>query len=204
MSEMPKVDEAKIDILRELANIGVGNATISLSQLLNQERVRMDVPEVNVAPLQDVPELLGGAEKPVGGIYVEAEGELSLIILFVLSLGSAGKLIGALIPGHPGELDEMGRSALLEVGNIITGSYLNALSSMTGTTFTPAPPALAVDMAGAILATVLAEARMVDDYLLLLKTFLHTEATQIDGAVLILPDHGSLGKIFRLLGENQE
>lgn len=195
-----RLSKEKFDVLKELANIGVGNALTSLSKMLNEEKVEMNVPEATLAPLQDVPDLLGGAELPVAGIYIESHGDIGLTILFVLSMDSAYKLISTLLPGSQGELDEMGLSALLEVGNILTGSYLNALSMMTNSRMLPSPPKIAVDMSGAIISTVIAEARIVDDEVVILKTSLNSLQSNISGHILILPDRGSLKKIFTLLG----
>jgi len=195
-----RLSREKFDVLKELANIGVGNALTSLSKMLNEEKVEMEVPEADLAPLQDIPDLLGGAELPVAGIYIESHGDIGLTILFVLSLDSAYKLISALLPDSQGELDEMGRSVLLEVGNILTGSYLNAFSIMTDSRMLPSPPKIAVDMSGAIISTVIAEARIVDDEVVILKTSLNSQQSNISGHILILPDRGSLKKIFTLLG----
>ena len=195
-----RLSKEKFDVLKELANIGVGNALTSLSKMLNEEKVEMNVPEATLAPLQDIPDLLGGAEFPVAGIYIESHGDVGLTILFVLSMESAYKLISTLLPGSQGELDEMGLSALMEVGNILTGSYLNALSMMTNSRMMPSPPKIAVDMSGAIISTVIAEARIVDDEVVILKTSLNSLQSNISGHILILPDRGSLKKIFTLLG----
>ncbi len=195
-----RLSKEKFDVLKELANIGVGNALTSLSKMLNEEKVEMNVPEATLAPLQDVPDLLGGAELPVAGIYIESHGDIGLTILFVLSMDSAYKLISTLMPDSQGELDEMGLSALLEVGNILTGSYLNALSMMTDSRMLPSPPKIAVDMSGAIISTVIAEARIVDDEVVILKTSMNSLQSNISGHILILPDRGSLKKIFTLLG----
>lgn len=195
-----RLSKEKFDVLKELANIGVGNALTSLSKMLNEEKVEMNVPEATLAPLQDIPDLLGGAELPVAGIYIESHGDIGLTILFVLSMDSAYKLISTLMPDSQGELDEMGQSALMEVGNILTGSYLNALSIMTDSRMLPSPPSIAVDMSGAIISTVIAEARIVDDEVVILKTSLNSLQSNISGHILILPDRGSLKKIFTLLG----
>lgn len=195
-----RLSKEKFDVLKELANIGVGNALTSLSKMLNEEKVEMKVPEATLAPLQDIPDLLGGAEFPVAGIYIESHGDIGLTILFVLSLDSAYKLISTLMPDSQGELDEMGLSALMEVGNILTGSYLNALSMMTDSRMLPSPPKIAVDMSGAIISTVIAEARIVDDEVVILKTSMNSLQSNISGHILILPDRGSLKKIFTLLG----
>jgi len=202
--EQRKINDTKLDVLKELANIGVGNAVTSLSRMLNEEKIAMDVPVATLALLQDVPELLGGAELPVVGIYIESHGDISLTILFALSLESAYNLVATLLPGSikdsAGEFDELALSALVEVGNILTASYLNALSFMTGLNLLPSPPAIAVDMAGAIISTVMAEAQILEDEVVLLKTTLNSQESHITGHILIIPDRGALQKIFTILG----
>ena len=76
-----RIDKTKLDVLKELANIGVGNAVTSLSTMLNEEKINMDGPSARLVLLQDVPELLGGAELPVAGVYIESSGDADLTIL---------------------------------------------------------------------------------------------------------------------------
>lgn len=203
MDNALQITDLQLDLLKELANIGVGNAATSLSQMLNGERINMEVPEVAVVPLQEVPESVSTSEEaPVGAVYFTTrESELDLVFLFVLPMDSIMLLVKRLIPGsESGVLGEMERSLILELGNIVTGSYLNALSFMTNLSLLPSPPNLALDMAGAIIGTVIGETSQVDDHLILLKTVIRTADDAIEGNVLILPDFGSLKKIFSLLG----
>jgi chemotaxis protein CheC len=191
------ISAQQLDLLKELANIGVGNAVTSLSIMLSDQKIHMRVPEVRVTVLQDVPESLGDPEKAVAATYCQAESELfGLIVLFVLPLKSAENMVIKLMPGVSGELGEMERSVLMELGNIITGSYLSALSFMTGLTFNATPPSLAIDMAGAVFGSVIAETATEEDYLILLKTMVEIEEEEIEGSVLILPDSGSLPMLF--------
>lgn len=194
------VNAYKLDVLKELANIGTGNALSSLAQLLNEEKITMDVPNATLVPLQDVPEFLGGAELPVAGVYIASAGDIQLTILFVIPLESALNLISILLPTAQRNLDALELSALLEVGNILTSSYLTALSLMTDLLLLPSPPAIAVDMSGAIISTVMAEARVLDDELVLLQTTLNSRQKRITGHILIIPDRGALNTIFTLLG----
>lgn len=195
-----QIDEKKLDILKELANIGVGNAVTSLSRMLDEEKISMDVPSAELVFLQDVPELLGGAELPVAGVYIESHGDADLTILFVLSLDSSANLISTLVPGLDGLNDKMGISVLVEVGNIMTNSYLNALSFMTDLLLIPNPPEIAVDMFGAIISTVIAEKCVLEDEVVLIKTTLKSKKKRIEGHILILPDASTLNTIFTLLG----
>ena len=199
MPELPISEEFKLDVLKEMGNIGAGNATTALSTLLNYERVNMYVPEVNLCPLVDIPDLMGGAEKSVIGIYIRVFSEVSFYAVFLIDFGSAQSLVTSLTGQDYPVLEEMGRSVLLEVGNIVTAAYLNALSHLTNLTFLPEPPLLVVDMAGAILGTVLAETNVAEDYILMLKTTFVTATGNIEGNFLIIPDQNTLNVIVRLL-----
>lgn len=199
MADLPISQEFKLDVLKEMGNIGAGNATTALSTLLNYERVNMYVPEVDLCPLVDIPDLMGGAEQSVFGIYIKVSGELSFYAVFLLDFGSAQALVASLAGQDYPVMEEMGRSVLLEVGNIVTAAYLNALAHLTGLTLLPQPPLLVVDMAGAILGTVLAEANVVEDYILVLKTAFATTTGKIEGNFLIIPDQDTLDIIVRML-----
>lgn len=197
-----QITERHKDILAELANIGTGNAATALSQMLNHEKITLEVPEVKIAPLQFVPESVGDPGQKVAVIILEADSsELSLTILLVLPLPAILSLITKLLPEEVEPLGEMGRSLLMELGNILTGSYLSALSAMTGITFTLTPPGLGLDMAGALLGSVIAEKIMLEDDFILIKTTMHILSQDVEGNVLLLPTAGSLHKIFKQLGD---
>ncbi len=195
------ITEEQQDLLKELANIGVGNAVTALSSMLEDQKINMAVPEVMVAPLQDVPDSFGDPENLVAATYCEAECPvMGLVLVLVLPFEAAQKMVERILPDDSSDSNEMAQSLLMELGNIITGAYLNALSFMTGLTFQASPPRLGIDMAGAVMGTVIAETKTVDDQLILLKTELNVEDNGIDGSVLILPDSGSLKTLFEHLG----
>ena len=153
------------DVLKELGNIGAGNATTALAQML-QCKVDMSVPQVKLLEFKDVATLMGGEEQLMAGIYLGVEGDITGSIMFLLEQKSARHLVGKLM-GMPTEGDtftEMEISALQEVGNIITGSYLNSLSMMTNLKIYPTIPSLAMDMAAAILSVPAIEFGVIGEY----------------------------------------
>ena len=201
MSSSEFISNAQQDLLKELANIGVGNALTALSTMLGDQPVNMAVPAVKVTPLQDVPDFFGDPESTVTATFCEAESPVfGLVVVFILPLGAAENLSKRLLPEGVDDTEELRESALTELGNIMTGSYLNALSFMTVLTFHASPPRLGIDMAGAVLGTIIAETKTVDDQIILLKTELNIESEGIEGSLLILPDSGSLVTLFDHLG----
>lgn len=189
-----------VDVLRELGNIGAGNAMTALAQLLNC-KVDMKVPQVRLLEFQDVGTLIGGEEQLMAGIYLGVEGDISGSIMFLLEKNSAKhlitKLMGMEITGD--EFGEMETSALMEVGNIITGAYLNSLATITNLKIYPSVPAICVDMAGAILSVPAIEFGTMGDRILLIQSQFMDEV-EINGYFIMVPDIESYAKILASLG----
>ncbi|NBI91697.1 chemotaxis protein CheC [Lachnospiraceae bacterium] len=188
------------DILKELGNIGAGNATTALAQML-QCKVDMSVPQVKLLEFKDVATIMGGEEQLMAGIYLGVEGDITGSIMFLLQKDSArhlvGKMMGMEMEGE--EFSEIEQSALQEVGNIITGSYLNSLSAMTNLKIYPTIPSLAVDMAGAILSVPAIEFGTMGDSILLIQTQFFDEV-QLEGFFILIPDLESYGRMLKSLG----
>ena len=188
------------DVLKEIGNIGAGNATTALAQML-QCKVDMKVPQVKLLDFNEVGTLMGGEEQIMAGIYLCVEGDITGSIMFLLKKDAAkhlvSKLMGMELPGD--DLDEIGTSALKEIGNIITGAYLNSLSSLTNLKIFPSVPDLTIDMAGAILSVPAIEFGTLGDKILLIQTQF-TDDCELDGFFVLVPDLESYGKILGALG----
>jgi chemotaxis protein CheC len=192
----------QIDALREIGNVGAGNAATALSQMVNK-KIDMTVPKINILPFDEVSETVGGPENLVVGLYLRVDGHAPSNILFLLPINSAKSLVDMLMCKEAGATDEFGEieiSALKELGNILSGSYLNALAMFTNLTFSPSVPALALDMAGAILSTVLIQLGEVGDHALVIETLFLEENQEVKGHFFLLPDPGSLDLIVQALG----
>lgn len=202
MSELSfdEMSQEYFDVLRELGNIGAGNATTALAQML-QCKVDMSVPNVGLLEFKDVGEAMGGEEQIMAGIYLGVEGDITGSIMFLLEKESArylvSKLMGMELEGD--EFSEMELSALKEVGNIITGAYLNSLSTITNLKIIPTIPDMTVDMAGAIMSVPAIQFGAVGDRMLLIQTQFFDEVA-IDGYFILIPDLESYSKILSALG----
>lgn len=204
MDEMnvEKISQEYFDVLKELGNIGAGNATTALAQLL-QCKVDMKVPQVRLLDFKDVGTMIGGEEQIMTGIYLGVEGDISGSIMFLMDLSTAKHLVSKMMMGMVGNdedgFNEMELSALREVGNIITGSYLNSLSDLTRLTIYPTVPAIATDMAGAILSVPAIEFGVFGDKILLIQTQFSDEM-ELNGYFILVPDADSYAKILSSLG----
>lgn len=188
------------DVLKELGNIGAGNATTALAQLM-QTKVDMSVPRVQLLEFKELGEAMGGEELVMAGIYLAIEGDINGSIMFLLEKKAAKHLVGKLI-GMESEGDdftEMEFSALKEVGNIITGAYLNSLSTITNLVVQPSVPDLTVDMAGAIISVPAIEFAALGDRMLMIQTQFFDEMV-LDGFFILIPDLDSYGKMLAALG----
>ena len=109
------------DVLKEIGNIGAGNATTALATML-QCKVDMKVPQVRMMEFKDVGALLGGEEQELAGAYLSVEGDITGSILFLVQKEVALHLVSKLMGGMGGdEFGEMDRSAFKEISNIVTG-----------------------------------------------------------------------------------
>ena len=187
------------DVLKEIGNIGAGNATTALASLL-QSKVDMKVPNVMMLDFKDVGKLLGGEEQEMVAAYLGVEGDVTGSILFLIKKDTAFMIAKRLLGEYcSDDFGEMERSAVKEVSNIITGSYLNALATMTGLTIYPSVPDLAVDMAGAILSVPAIEFGIMGDKILLIQSQL-TNEIELECFFIMVPDVDSYEKILRSLG----
>jgi chemotaxis protein CheC len=158
--------QLQLDALKEISSIASGNAATSLSSMLGK-RIDITAPTIIVEALEKVPEILGGAEEVVTVIHLMLKGRVSGSILFILSPSESLGLINILTNQKKEkieDLDEIGLSALKELGNIITGYYTTALSHFLKTRIDYSVPGFAYDMLGAILEEILARMSLESQY----------------------------------------
>ncbi len=202
---LDELSSMQYDVLREIGNIGAGNAATALSKLINS-KVDMKVPKVLLLGFSELASHMGAEETPVVGIFLSLSGDIDGMMLFVLDLHSARLLVNSLLvnmgvpPMIAGEdFNEMHLSALNEIGNIITGAYLSALSDLTRLNIVESVPALQVDMAGAILDLPAIAFGEIGDKVLFIETTFNEESN-INGYFILVPELESYDVILNSLG----
>ena len=193
---MTQYTDLQLDALRELANIGSGTASTALSSMLGRS-VDITVPNAYVLPMADAVGAIGDPEADATGVALGVVGDLGASVLLLFTPNDAAQMC-RFLGVEAGT--EIGESALMEVGNIVGTSYINALASMTGMVIEPTPPATATDMLGAIVQTVLAERAGAGDLALLLDSELVVEGSDASVSFLLVPDAGGVEQLLARLG----
>lgn len=194
------VNKLQLDALKEIGNIAAGNAATAFSQMVSR-RVGMSVPQARIASIAELKNVFSEEEINIG-VYQRVLGEASGNILMVLSRASAFELIDIVSPKEyikPRILTAANEDMLMELANIVAGSYLTTLSRMTGILFMPSVPRLTVDLT-----------RLMLEYLLELNPQLRVafvifnelkvEESTISLELLLLPDPNALPTILKAIG----
>lgn len=201
--EINGIGSMQYDVLKELGNIGAGNATTALSQMINA-KIDMKVPKVELLEFKELSDIVGGAENIVTGILFTLEGDADGMMMFMMEMPSARYLVDLLMgdfsENKSEDFSEIELSALNEIGNIIAGAYLSSLSALTNMTITSSIPYLSIDMAGAILSVPAIEFGKIGDKALLIETEFGEEKQAVNGYFILIPTWASYERILSSLG----
>ena len=195
------VNSMYLDVLKEIGNIGAGNATSAIAGMLGI-KVDMNVPNVRLMEVSQLGMAVGAEDETIVGIFLEVENDIEGSMMFLLDIPSAWYLVNKLMMTDRGPetpLGEMELSALKEIGNIIAGSYLSALSSLTKLVILPSVPYIAVDMAASILSVPAIQFGQFGDNALLIQTEICADVA-INGYFILMPEQESYEKILSALG----
>ncbi len=178
-------EEACLDILREAATIGADNGATALSELANK-RVDVDVPNVYHARLDEVQAIIGRSEVVVG-IRLIFDGERPGSFFLLIKEEDALSLLTMVLGRKVERADEFAISAILEIGNILVGVFLTALTKFLGGTLRQSPPIMKVDMIGAMIEETLAEYGRITDKIWLADIRFMIEGKALGGRLLFIP-----------------
>jgi len=192
----------EIDTLREVGSIGTGNAATALSSMLNRE-IRITYPEVRIMGYNEAIEWIGGPEVITAGVLVRISGQLNGIMLSVQPLEFVNLVLGTMLDDRLDDytqLTDLGSSALVEIGNIMISTFINALSGLADINVELTVPSFAVDMQGAILAVPMAEFGGQTDYLMTIGANFIADGHEVPCRLLLSPDIRSLNYLLGKLG----
>ena len=196
------INEMHIDVLKEIANIGSGNAASALSRMLDH-RVNVAIPYIGIKGFNEAYEVLGGADAIMVGTLLLLSGDLQGMIMFLLPVEVACDLVNMLmytdIKSY-NEIDEMGFSAINEISNIMSASFVGAIADMSELMIDISPPEATLDMLGSIMSVPSIYFAQISDTLLLIQSEMEIAGKKTHTSVLLLPDMPSLEKLMKSLG----
>lgn len=198
---MLELTEIQLDVLKEVINVGAGNAATALSQLVNR-RVDMGIPNIRIMSFTEMINTLGSDEDITVAVELKVFGDAPGNILYTMKHDKAYKFANILLEGYSDKSEEVYMSLFHETGNILGNAFLNAIARFTNLNMITSVPAVAIDMLVAIISSSLIDAEQYDDYVLSIETsFMDT--SDIDdpgGSFIFIPNPGSLTKILSNLG----
>lgn len=198
--DLRALDPSQLDAMREIANIGAGHAATALSQMTNRV-IMIDVPEVSIIRLEDVGTVTGEADDVVAAVMMKVLGDVTGRTVQIFPGASAVKLVAMVSnvdePEFPEGFTDDHQETLKEIGNIIVGAYLNALSEFMGLLLIMSVPGIAIDMAGAVMTTSYLNFGEEQDYVLCVNTGMIIGDDLIRGHFLLIPDATSLQIMLR-------
>ena len=192
----------QMDVLREIGNIGAGNAATSLSMMLGQP-VDMTLPKVNLVEFNDVADAVGGAEALNYGVLLNLSGDVDGMIMFILDKSFAHLMLNILMGEHFGnfdEMDEMALSAIKEVGNILSAAYANSIAELTGLNIELSVPYVSIDMAGALLSVPIIKFGTIGDKVLFIEENFQSNKESVKSHMILFAEMESLNLILGKLG----
>lgn len=199
---LDQLNEVHIDVLKEIGNIGSGNAATALASILG-DTVAMDIPKVNIVDVNQAVAALGGPENITIGVLSKLGGEIEGLMMFLIP-NEYGPIIlkgiGCPCDAKCDELSEMERSAISEIGNILISSYVNSIATLTKLNIKTSVPALCVDMVGALMSVPAIEMAAVSDHIIFIQDNFLSDAQSITANMLLVPNIKSLEKIMQRLG----
>ena len=196
--DLNQLDDIQYDVLKEIGNIGAGNATTALSKMLNQ-KMDMSVPKVELVPFNEISDIMGDEDQTVVGIMLGFEGDVYGMMMFLFDTKSAHHLVNTLMMQADTQFNDMEMSALNEIGNIVSGSYLTAISKLTNLKMVSTVPEMTIDMIGALLSVPASEFGKYGDKLLLIQSQFG-ELDFVNGYFLMIPELESYDKLLESLG----
>ncbi len=184
------LNDKMVAYLELLAKEGIHNAARGFSGMLGQE-LTVSEPEVRMLPLFSISSIVGGPEDEVVGIYLRAEGDLATQFMMVIPIQKAMELVDLLMDQPVGSTESLGsleRSALAEVGNLTAAYFMNSIAAISGIALRPTPPAVMVDMVGAILDIIIATSGGISDSIMMLKTKFILGTREVGTDFWVIPD----------------
>lgn len=199
MQNIVPFDQDLLEKLETIASEGIQNAAVGFSGMVGRN-IEVSSPSLELIPLLTIPQIVGGLEDDAVGVYLRFEGDMQGQIMMVIPYQKALELTDLLMGVENGTTQHLGsleRSALGELGNLCSSFFLNSIAKIVGASFRPSPPAVMVDMVGAILDIVVATVGGVNEHVLLVHANFMDGPRCVETDFWIIPDMKALDNLLK-------
>jgi len=200
MTPALKLSDLQKDALKEVGNIGAGHAATALSQLLNTT-VKLSEPSIDVIKFRDLSTRVGYENRVVAALHMYVRGEAPGQMVVLFDRENALEFVNVFIKRIIGDIqifDSIVDSTLKELGNIIAGSYLTALISLTGINLLPSVPTLSYGTIQAAFRTLMSI--LPDQDVFLIESSFLDKGQAVSGQFILIPETGSLQPLLSVFG----
>lgn len=194
-----KYTPIQLDFIKELSNVGGGNAATSISQLIKKP-VNMTVPIIELINYDELYENTMAEDTVVNAVIMKMFGDAEGTFLFVTSEGALNDLINMMMPEGIPITDELSQSGIKELVNILVTSFVNAISKMVNINILSSVPVLTIEMFGAIFSSVYMESEQYDENIMIIKNEFLYQGDIIDSSLYFVPKPGVLANLFKIIG----
>jgi chemotaxis protein CheC len=198
MNDIASFDTNLLEMLKAIVSDGINNAARGFSGMIGRS-IEVGSPTLKLVPLMSIPEMVGGPEDDAVGIYLRFEGDMVGQIMMIMPYQKALELVDLLMELPQGSTQKLGpleRSALGELGNLSGTFFLNSLAKLAGVSIKPTPPAVMVDMVGAILDVVIVTAGGISEQVLLMQSNFMDGTRSVEANFWVIPDMNALQKLL--------
>lgn len=189
----------QIDCLKELSNIGGGNAATSISQMIARP-VEMTVPTIDILDYESVYSEIMPEDEIVTAILMKMYGDSEGMFLYIINDDFLDELSAMILQDEKNIDRDLKLSSVKELVNVIVNSYLNAITKMIDVNVISSVPILTTDIFGAILSSVYIESGQYDDKIMIIKNEFLYLGKRLESSLYFVPQPGVLEKLFKKIG----
>lgn len=175
----------------KLARAGGTSALSGLSQMINQEVIikALSLEEVS---MRNAASLIGKADEPVVAIHFLFSGNATGRVILAFKPDTAYGLVDMALGAPAGTtrvLGDLERSALGEMGNVVSCFFLNVLADHKGAglRLMPTPPTIVIDAAKTVTTAIMGDTLNDMDHVFVTRLTFATRERELEGRFVVLP-----------------
>ncbi len=189
----------QLDAMREIINIGGGNAATSISQWINKP-VTMEVPTIEIYAYDELFNSIMAEDQLVYAVTTQMIGNAGGVFLFTLTAASAELITDMMLPYGIEKTEELMASEIKELVNVLVNSFLNAVGRLLDLNLLSSLPHLIIDMFGAVISSLYMEFDQYDEQIMIIKNEFFYQGNKMEASLYFIPKTGVLNQLFLSLG----